>query len=220
MYATAKKRTGSTSIAGLVTVVVINGVVGYALWNGLGGQIVEAITKTEVVVIEETVEIEEEPPPPPPPEVDLPPPPPQVVLPEFTFDVPPPPNAISQVQQVETPRPAAVRPPPPPAPPATPAVRPRVNERQMVEMLTEEYPPRSLRAKEEGVVGVSLCVSEQGRISDVKLVRSSGFPLLDDATVKNLPKVRMTPAKDSAGKNIPWCNPPFPLDVQWQIPER
>ncbi len=221
MYATAKKNTGSTRVVGLVMVVVINGVVAYALANGLGGQIVEAVTKTEVAVIEEKIEIEEEPPPPPPPEVDLPPPPPQVVLPEFTFDVPPPPNAIQQVQQVEQPRPAAVRPPPPPAPVVapTPATRPQVNQRQFAEMLTNEYPPRSLRAKEEGVVSVTMCVSEQGRISDVKVVKSSGFPLLDEATVKNLPKVRMsTPAKDSSGKNIPWCNPPFALDVQWQMP--
>lgn len=222
MYITKKTQAGPLRFIGLGSVVVINALVAFALASGLGQQMVAKLTETEVVIIQEEVLPDEEPPPPPPVDVELPPPPPQVVLPEFTFDQPPPPNAIAQVQLTPQPaRPAEVRPAPPKPAPVRPSVPPKVDARRFSEMLQDDYPPASLRAKEEGVVTLSMCVSEVGKISDVKLVKSSGSARLDDAAVKGVARQRMSqPAKDGAGKPVAWCNPPYQLDVQWQLPGR
>jgi periplasmic protein TonB len=220
MYYTKKTSTGPLRFIGLGSVIAINALVGLALAFGLGNQIVSKLTETEVVIIQEEEKPDEEPPPPPPVDVELPPPPPQVVLPEFTFDAPPPPNAISQVTLTPTPKPAQVRPAPPPPPPR-PSTPPKIDSRRFGEMLVDDYPAASLRAKEEGVVTVTMCVDVSGKISDVKVVKSSGFSRLDEATVKGLSRMRMSqPAKNGEGKPVPWCAPPYPLDVQWRIPGR
>lgn len=210
----ARKTQSSTRVIGIAIAVVTNVAVAYALASGLGAEMVNKLTQTEVVIIEEQVEEEEEPPPPPPVDVELPPPPPQVVLPEFTFDAPPPPNAIQQVQVVPQPqRPAEVRPPPPKA--VTITERPKIGRR----FEKPEYPPAAIRAKEEGEVTVSACVSESGQMSNVQLVKSSGFPRLDDATVKGLPRTRLDPAKNSDGKNTAYCNPPYTFTIVWRLEE-
>jgi len=220
MYYATKRQAGPTRAIGLLITAGVMGLVLAALLLAKAPEIMDMLTETEVVIIEEEIIEDEEPPPPPPVDVDLPPPPPQVILPDFVFDTPPPPTAIQQVQQVARPAPpAAARPAPPPPPPAVPAVRPQTDVRRLGELFAEYYPAASLRAKEEGTVEVDMCVSIDGRISDVRLVRTSGFPRLDESTVKNLSKMRLKPAKDSAGKNVAWCNPRFPLALTWQLPE-
>jgi protein TonB len=190
----------------------MNGLVFWALASGFGAAVIHEITNTEVVIIEQPEIEEEEPPPPPPVDVELPPPPPQVILPDFVFDQPPPPNAIQQVQIAkDPPRPAEVRPPPP----VTIVARPKPGRR----FEKPEYPAASIRAQEEGEVVVSVCVDEQGRMSNVKIVKSSGFPRLDEATLKGLPRTRLDPAKGSDGKPIALCNPPYQFTLAWDLEE-
>ena len=206
----ARKTQNSTRFIGIGIVIVINLVIGYVLVTGLGKVIVNKLVETQVVIIDKPKVEDKEPPPPPPVDVELPPPPPQVILPEFTFDTPPPPTAITQV--VQTPRPA----PPPvakPAPPVVPAVSPKPGRN----FEKPEYPAASIRAKEEGEVTVSVCVDERGRMSNVQIVKSSGFERLDQATVAGLPRTRMDPARGTDGKPMAYCNPPYVFTFVWRL---
>ena len=148
----------------------------------------KAPVESEVVIIEELEEVEDEPPPPPPVDVDLPPPPPQVILPDFVFDTPPPQeNAIQQV--VTTPSPT---PPPPPAASRLrrrrrPSAAPKPNVRPPLRRSLIIRPPRAARAR-KAKSRVSVCVDIDGRMSNVKLVKSSGFDALDEAAVKGITK--------------------------------
>lgn len=223
MYYATKRTNNKQRVLGVAGVVVAFSAAGYALANGFGIIENKPPLETEVVMIEEVVEVEDEPPPPPPVDVDLPPPPPQVILPDFVFDTPPPQeNAVRQVQAVPTPRP----PPPPapaakPAPPALPPVRPRADQNRFAKLLIEDYPSAALRKKQEGDVTLSMCMSADGRASDVKVIKSSGVDALDDAAVRGIPKLRFTPAKDSSGKPVAWCPPTYPaytMVLSWKLP--
>lgn len=216
MYYATKRTDNTKRVVGLGAVVVINALLFWALASGFAVGVMNEITETEVAIIEVPEIEEEEPPPPPPVDVELPPPPPTVILPDFIFDQTPSENAIQRVEIAkDPPRPVDVRPPPPKLPP----VKPVADKDRFARMMVEDYPPRALRAKQEGDVTVSMCVSIDGRASDVKLIRGSGVESLDEATVKGLAKLRFTPAKDSNGKATAWCNPPYSLTVSWKLPK-
>ena len=55
------------------------------------------------------------------------------------------------------------------------------------------YPPTSVRMNEQGSVVLSIKVEANGTASDVDVVRSSGFPRLDDAAVKAALRWRYVP---------------------------
>ncbi len=57
-----------------------------------------------------------------------------------------------------------------------------------------EYPRSSLRNNEEGVVDVKLKISDKGDVLDAEIVRSSGFPDLDKATLRAWSLCHFTPA--------------------------
>jgi protein TonB len=224
MYYATKRKNAQTRAVGLATSVAVLAGTAVAVANGFGAITQKPPVETEVVMIEEVVEIEDEPPPPPPVDIDLPPPPPQVILPDFVFETPPPrENAITQVQAVPNPAP-----PPPPAPaaarvaPALPPVRPRADPNRMGEQLAKDYPQSAMRRKQEGEVGLAMCMSADGRASNVRVINSSGVPALDEQAVKSVPKLRFSPAKDSAGKAVAWCPPAFPeytMTLVWKVPE-
>lgn len=87
----------------------------------------------------------------------------------------------------------AEKPAPEPSPPpkeerGTP-VRPPVSKRQMEairEKLSEYvfYPEQAKRLGLEGTVTLFVELSEEGRVEDVRVVVSSGYPILDNAAVK------------------------------------
>lgn len=215
-YSLKSKGNNTTRVVAMGFVVLITGVVSWGLATGMAKKLVNKLTNTEVAIIEQKEDKPDEPPPPPPPvDINLPPPPPQVIMPDFTFDTPPPANAIRQVEAVREPAPPpkAAPAPPPPKPAVTIAKNPsagRVFEKP-------EYPPASLRAGEQGDVTVSVCVDERGRLSNPQIVKSSGFPRLDEATLKGLPRTRMEPAKGSDGKPIAYCDPPYVFTLQWKV---
>ncbi len=224
MYYATKRNTTQTRAVGMATSVAVLAGTAVAVANGFGAMYHKPPVETEVVMIEEVEEIKDEPPPPPPVDIDLPPPPPQVILPDFVFETPPPqPNAIQQVQAVPNPAP----PPPPapaakPAPPQRPAVSPKADARGFAKLLQDDYPQSALRRKQEGEVTLSMCMSADGRASDVQVIKSSGVDALDDAAVKGIPRLRFTPAKDGQGKAVAWCPPQYPpytMTLVWQLPK-
>lgn len=215
MYYATKRSNNTTRMVGLGAVVVINALVFWALASGFGAAVIKEFTETQVAIIEVPEIEEDEPPPPPPVDVELPPPPPSVILPDFVFDQAPSENAIAQVTITkDPPRPAEVR-PPPPKPTVVMSAKPKAGRR----FEKPEYPAASIRAKEAGEVVVSVCVDEQGRMSNVQVVKSSGFPRLDEATVKGLPRTRLDPAKGSDGKPMAMCSPPHTFTLVWNLEE-
>jgi len=215
MYYATKRNNTQTRVIGIAGVAIALSGAGYAIANGFGLIEAKAPVESEVVIIEEAEEVKDEPPPPPPVDVDLPPPPPQVILPDFTFDTPTPENVFKTLET--TPKPA----PPPPPPQAKPAPpRPTITKtpkpgRRFKE---PEYPAASRRAGEEGETRVSVCVDTEGRMSNVKVVRSSGFERLDEQAIKALTNNRLDPAIGSDGKPIAMCDPyPYEFTYVWTL---
>ena len=216
MYYATKRNNITTRLVGIATVVLVNVGVGVAIMNGFGSLVMHGPVESEVVIIEEVVEVEDEVEPPPPIDVELPPPPPQVILPDFVFDTPPPQvNAVTQVVNTPNPTPPPVKAAPPPPPAVTLKSRPKPGRR----FEKPEYPAAALRAGEEGDVVVSVCVDKDGRMSDVKLVKSSGSQRLDDATIKGLARTRLDPAIGTDGKPIAMCNPNYQFTLTWDLEE-
>jgi periplasmic protein TonB len=214
MYFKSKRSTGTTRLFGLGAVLAMNALVFWVLVSGFGAAVVKELTETEVAIIDVPEVEDEEPPPPPPVDVELPPPPPQVVLPEFTFDVAPSENAIKKVEAAKEPVREA-RPAPPP-PQVTIASKPSANSRRFEK---PEYPSASIRAEEEGDVTVSACVDTAGKMTNIQLVKSSGFERLDNAVLKGLPRTRVDPAKGTDGKPIAFCSPPYVFTIEYNLEE-
>jgi protein TonB len=129
------------------------------------------ILKAEVV--KEEVVIDKEPPPPPP---DIKPPPPDFVPPpqlDFAVDAPVNSTAIVNTQATK----AA------PAPVVEAALtKPKPAGKGLSRA---EYPAASIRAGEEGVVGLNLYILETGKVGEAKVATSSGFERLDEAARKH-----------------------------------
>ena len=70
------------------------------------------------------------------------------------------------------------------------------------------YPKDSLSLKEEGTVGLKVSLTEEGRVSDAVVVKTSGYPRLDTAAIQVV-KVswRYNPPK----------NQQMPTDVQTEV---
>ena len=56
------------------------------------------------------------------------------------------------------------------------------------------YPPKSYAAHEHGRVAMIICISSSGKVDDVKLAASSGYPRLDEAGLNIASQYRFKPA--------------------------
>ncbi|HUO56994.1 MAG TPA: energy transducer TonB [bacterium] len=57
------------------------------------------------------------------------------------------------------------------------------------------YPEEARRAKQEGLVLLRVSVDSKGDVFQVRLLKSSGFPSLDEAALGAVPKWRFKPAR-------------------------
>lgn len=194
-------------------VIVLHAFLGYAFVTGLAYRAVKVITEPlEVVDIEEQAPPEEEPPPPPPDMEEIPPyvPPPDIMV--ETAAPPPPPITI----QTETPRPEPIR-VAPPAPPAGPTTAATPRGKLGASITTDDYPPASIRAEEEGQVIAQYEVNEQGRVTpgSCQITKSSGFSRLDARTCElverrfrfNPALSNGTPVKANRSQSFRWVLP-------------
>jgi protein TonB len=123
----------------------------------------------------------------------------------------------TQVVIIEKPKVEDKEPPPPPPvdvdlPPPPPVLTQRPTVRRNSPL--PDYPPASRRAKEEGVVSLTLCVDASGKVSKSELRKSSGFPRLDEAALDWVKNQRLNPAMQ--GKTpVAICD--YPLDYQFQL---
>jgi protein TonB len=83
-----------------------------------------------------------------------------------------------------------------------------------------DYPAESIDAREQGELTASFDVSETGRVENCRIVRSSGYLRLDDATCPIIEeRARYRPAADAKGTAVRssdvrvwrWILPPRPL---------
>jgi protein TonB len=185
-----------------VLVVALHLLFFWVLASGLGAKMVQTVMgPVETKIIEELPDDSEEPPPPPP---DIEQPPPYVPPPEVEIAITtqaPVQNTITTTQV----RPVQAA-PPPPAPPKSAGVKsPPSTSGRGARTTLPEYPPASRRAGEAGTVQLRCLVSEAGRCSEVSVVKSSGFPRLDEAAVKEVQRNwKFVPGKEDGKAVAMW----------------
>ncbi|PKU22510.1 energy transducer TonB [Telmatospirillum siberiense] len=179
----------SRRFAGLAVVLLLHGVLIYALATGLGRQAVEVLRKPlETRIIEE---IKPPPPPertlPPPPKLEAPPPP-YIPPPEVVVRTPPP-KAIAAVTTVKPAEPS-----PPPVVREAPVVRAAVRVPPVIDAARScrqpEYPAVSRRLEETGAVILQFLIDVDGSVLQSKVDSSSGHSRLDEAAIAALSKCR------------------------------
>ncbi len=159
----------------------------------------------------QTVEIaapkqEEDKPPPPPPKMEAPPP--FVPPPDISIELAPTEtnNAIQVVTQT--------RPVQPPPVVARKVVRTNPGYDKRGRYSLPEYPPSELRAGHEGTVYLDLYVQVDGRIGEVRVKTSSGFPRLDEAAISHVKRTyRLTPAMEDGKPVADWVTLPVVFKI-------
>jgi protein TonB len=81
---------------------------------------------------------------------------------------------------------------------------------------SKDYPPESLRNGEHGTVRFQVIVGTNGRIAECRILKSTGFPRLDEATCRAVTaRTRFSPARDAAGKRT---RDAFTAEMTWALP--
>ena len=228
-YASQQRNPGKHPI-GLIIVVVLHIVLGWALVNGLGRKIVEIIkAPIETKIIDEV-----KPPPPPPPE-NLPPPP-KTALPPPSFMPPPevqvatpqlaptitvtreaPPPAPVNLSPAAPPSPVAAPPAPAAAPPRA-AAKPAIANVQACAPKGEDYPAAATRAEATGTTKVRFTIDSAGKMVKSEVVRSAGSTrehrLLDRVAMEKLGSCNFSPGIDEQGKPTGGT---FDVDYVWKL---
>lgn len=192
MYGAMRNRASNSSqLAGLSIAVLITALAGYGLANGFGQTIIRMIETPitftplpEEVIPEDPVERSldidvvslDAPLPPMPPIADW--------IPEDISPVVPLPPGTDRTGTTTSTGANVV---PPPAP-----VRMRP---VLLPQTPPDYPRSSIRANEQGVSTLDVCVDARGRVSSATLASSSGHATLDNAALKWVRTARFTPGK-------------------------
>jgi protein TonB len=187
-------------LAAFALVVLIHVLFVYVLASGLGKKVVEVVLgPVETRLIEELPDEEE--PPPPPPEIETPPP--YVPPPEISIEIPVDTGPTTAISNVTSERPVAAPPPAAPKPVEKQVVKtPPSTVGRGARISQPEYPPASRRAGEAGTVTLKVFVLDSGRVGEVQVAKSSGFPKLDEAAVKEVQRNwRLVPGKED-GKPV------------------
>ena len=219
-----QKMSGGKIVA-IVIVALIHAALGYAFVTGLAYQYVKkAQEKLNTFDVEPPPPPPppDEPPPPPPDQPNLPPPPTSVVVPPPIVNTPvqaPPMQTTTVIPPSQPIAPPA--PPAPPSPPAPPA--PVINKAAGAKgnpaewVSTDDYPPSSLRAQEEGTSAIAWDINAAGRVENCRTTQSSGSAALDRAACAAITRRgRYSPALDQAGNPIRSSSS---RRVTWRIPQ-
>ena len=213
-YFASRQRGTRKHVIGLTAVVVLHGLLFWAINSGLARKFVKVIKgPVEAVLLEET---KPEIPPPPPPPKNLPPPPPSYVPPvDIQVAAPTPVNAIAAVsntpQPVAPPSPLPVQMSAPPAPPAPPVQTAAVISASSCEK--PEYPSASKRLEEEGTVQLKFLVGADGKVIESAVEKSSGFRRLDEAARAGLSKCQFKPAAVDGKPQQSWAS----MKYTWRL---
>ena len=214
----SRQRTPRKLVIGLTAVVVLHGLLFWAINSGLARKFVKVIKgPVEAVLLEEAKpDIPPPPPPPPPPPKNLPSPPPAYVPPaEIQVAAPSPVNAIAAVSN--TPQPVA---PPSPSPlPVQSTPQPASPPVQTAAVISAascekpDYPSASKRLEEEGTVQLKFLVGVDGKVIESAIEKSSGFRRLDEAARAGLSKCQFKPATLDGKPQQSWAS----LRYTWRL---
>lgn len=178
---------------GIVAVVVLHVIIGYALVTGLARKVVEVMkAPIETRVIEEIKK-------PPPPDLP-PPPPPKLAAPPPPF-IPPPEINIQQPQVAPPPAITTVTttpPPPGPAPVAAPvqAAPPQPSVRRNFaasHRVEPAFPEKARKSGIDGTVVAHVVVQPDGSVSEVRIVSARPARLFDKEVVRALMQWKFNP---------------------------
>jgi len=98
---------------------------------------------------------------------------------------------------------------------ASRSVRPRNNPGLWAS--TSDYPSSSLRLGEQGTVRFELAITADGRVSDCRILASSGSVELDAATCKRVSqRAKFEPAMDTTGARVSGS---YTGSIRWVIPQ-
>ena len=204
----SRQRTPRKHVVGLTVVVVLHGLLFWAINSGLARKFVKVIKgPVEAVLLEET-KPDIPPPPPPPPPKNLPPPPPAYVPPvDIQVAAPTPVNSIAAVSN--TPQPVA---PPSPMPVSSaPVTTAAVISASSCEK--PEYPSASKRLEEEGTVTLKFLVGADGKVLESAVEKSSGFRRLDEAARAGLSKCQFKPGTVDGKPQQSWAS----MKYTWRL---
>jgi protein TonB len=199
MYAVQQPR-GSSRLVGVSVAALATGLAAWALISVGNQKILAPVQKAMTVMLLQAAK--------PPPAKPIPVPPKEVKV-----DIPAPKLVVPDIPVIEeTPIIAAPTPPEivaPPSPPGPPDTSPK-----LMIGAKPPYPLASIRAQEEGTTTLSLCVSEQGRVTSATLASSSGHATLDNAALKWVNNARFKPAV-SGGRPTAMCD--YDIAYQWNL---
>jgi protein TonB len=200
-------------LTGLVVVVVLHIVLGYALVQGLARKIIEVVrAPLETKIVEEVKPPPPEKPPPPPPKLTTPPPP-YIPPPEVQVQVPVQAPVITAVTAVKPTEPV-----PPPAAPVAAPEKPRapVKTAAIVDARNCEkppYPAAALRANEQGIVQLNFLIDTDGSVLESNVAKSSGSRRLDEAARNGLALCKFKPGTTDGKPEKSWAR----IEYQWKI---
>lgn len=97
------------------------------------------------------------------------------------------------------------------APPQPTIVEPAASSRGLTEPL---YPASAIRAGHAGTVVLSLEVLENGRVGQIRLLRSSGYESLDQSAMREARKWRFRPGTRDGVPVVLWKEVPITFEIQ------
>lgn len=222
-YATGKTCKQQLATAGMVAILHV----------GIGAGLLAAFAGVTGTIVERWVpdvhNIPIDPPPPPPTDLVEKPRPAETVLtaPRPPIDIVPvdpgtlviPDSGLKPAGPIAPPGGGGtgiVEPSPSPSASFVPRVaKPRTNPGTWA--TTIDYPPRDLRAGNEGTTAFRVTVGTDGRVTECMIIRSSGFQGLDEATCAKVAKrARFEPATDASGNPVAGS---YANSIRWEIPE-
>jgi periplasmic protein TonB len=201
MYEAVRPRAPhSTKLVGFTATVLMTATVGYALMNGFGEQVARMVQSPIVFTpLEDRSE--------PPPEQKrlettdetLSPTPP-ITIPDQTWAIEDPPETTIFVSPGETAKTGSGN---ALGAGTTPAPLPVRRAPKLLKGDPPDYPAPSIRAGEQGVSRLEVCVDARGRVTSASLAASSGYSRLDNAALKWIRGERFAPGTlDGAAQSI------------------
>ncbi len=178
---------GSQRWIGIAAVLAFHAAVIFMFASGLAFKAAEKLKELQADIISE---------PPPPPENEPPPPPPELVEPPPY--VPPPEIVIDSAVTSQT----AITQTQSTVPVSGPTVKVRIDPKRPPSK--PPYPPSAKRLEQEGTVTLQLYVTEDGRVADARVAKSSGVPALDTAALNESRRWRFLPAMTEGKPVASW----------------
>ena len=93
--------------------------------------------------------------------------------------------------------------------------KPKVEQPKEQACKPPEYPAASIQNREEGVTEVSLLIATDGHVKQTKLIKSSGYKVLDDNARAALALCHFTPASEDGFPVESWGK----MAYTWSVPK-